>query len=57
MDKVPTLVGGSLADFGMTVTKVGDPDASGKVEESPAILELNPRSLGTNHDRITGDPP
>lgn len=57
MDEVQTLVGGGLADLGMTVTEVGNADTGGKVEESPAILELSPRSLSTNHDRITGDPP
>jgi len=57
MDEVEALVSCGLTDFGMTVAKVGNPDASGKVEESSAILELNPRPLGTNHDRITSDPP
>lgn len=42
MDEVQALVCGSLADFGMTVTKVGNTDTGGKVEESSAILELSP---------------
>lgn len=57
MDEIQALVGGGLADFGMTVTKVGDTDTSGKVEESSTILKLSPRSFGTDHDRIAGDPP
>ena len=57
MNKIRALVGGGLAHFGMTMTKVGDTDTGGKVEESSAILELSPRSLGTNHDGVTGDPP
>ena len=57
MDKIEALVGGGLADFWMTVTKVGYADTSGKIKESSTILELSPRSLGTDHDGITSDPP
>jgi hypothetical protein len=57
MDEVQALVCGGLADFGVTVTQVGNTDTSGKVEESSAILELSPRSSGTDHDRITSNPP
>ena len=56
MDEMEALVCGSLADFGMTVAKIGDTDTGGKVEESSAILKLGPRPLTTNHDRFTGDP-
>ena len=55
MDEVKALIGGGAADFGMTVSKVCNTDASGKVEEPSAVLELSPRSLGTNHDGITSD--
>ena len=57
MDEVQALVGGGLADLGMTVAEVGNTNTSGKVEEPSAILELSPRSLSTNHDRVTCDPP
>lgn len=57
MNEVQALVGSGLADLGVTVAKVGNANASGKVEEPPAILELDPRPLCTNHDRVTGDPP
>ena len=42
MDEVQALVGSGLADLGMTVAKVCNTDTGGKVEESPAILELSP---------------
>lgn len=57
MDEIQALVGRGLADLGMTMAKVGNTNTSGKVEESPAILELSPRSLGADHHRIAGDPP
>ena len=57
MNKIQALVGGGLADLGVTVTKAGDANAGGKVEETPAVLELSPRSLTTDHDRITSNPP
>lgn len=57
MNEMEALVGGGLADSGMTVTKVGDTNASGKVEESSTVLEFSPRPLAANHDRFTGDPP
>jgi len=57
MDKVQALVCGGLADLGVTVAEVCDANTGSKVEEPPAILELSPRSLGTDHDRITSNPP
>jgi hypothetical protein len=42
MDEVQALVGGSPADLGMTMTKIGNTNAGGKIEESSAILELHP---------------
>lgn len=57
MDKVQALGGSGLADPGVTVAEVGNANAGGEVQEPPAVLELNPRSLGTDHDRITSNPP
>ena len=57
MNEVKALIGGGAADFGMTVSKVCNTNASGKVEEPPAVRELSPRSLGANHDCITSDSP
>jgi len=42
MYKVQALVSGGLADLRVTVAKVGNANAGGKVEEPPAILELSP---------------
>ena len=57
MDKIQALVSGGLADLGVTVAEVGNANAGGEVQEPPAVLELSPRSLATDHDRITSNPP
>ena len=56
MDEFRTLISGGLADLWVAVAEVGDANASSKVQHSAAVLELSPRSLGPNHDRVTCDP-
>ena len=56
MDKFRTLISSGLADLWVTVIEVGDADTSSKVQRSAAVLELSPRSLGRNHNRVTCDP-
>lgn len=57
MNEFQTLICSGLADLWMAVTKVSDTNSGGKVEQPAAILELSPRSLTPDHDRVAGDPP
>jgi len=56
MNEFQALIGSGPTDLRMTVTKVSDTNTSRKVQQPPTILEFSPRSLGPNHDRVTGDP-
>jgi hypothetical protein len=45
MDKLHTLVGGCLADFGMSMPEVSDSDTRSKIQHPPTIIIKHPRSL------------